>query len=252
MIDTHCHLLMFEGGGKKIIENMKSDGLTKLVTIGTTVEDSRQSVVLAEKNENVFAAVGIYPEYAETATDEDFETLKNLAKSRKVVAIGEIGLDYHTEGYNAEAQKRVFLRQMELADKLGLPFCIHCRNAASDVYEILSTHKNLLKHSALMHCYSEGAEWAQKFLSLGLYISFSGNITYKKSDRTFLSRIPLDKLLVETDAPYLAPEPFRGTKNEPKNVRFVIDKLAIELGENPAKIEKLTERNALEFYSKMK
>ena len=251
MIDTHCHLLMFDENGKKIIESMQDCGLKKLVTIGTTIEDSRKSIQIAQENKDVFAAVGIYPEYAETTTEEDFEMLKKLAQSKKVVAIGEIGLDYHTEGYNREAQRKTFLRQMQIADELGLPFCIHCRNAASDVYEILNFNRHLLKHSALMHCYSEGAEWIDKFLELGLYISFSGNITYKKSDRSFLNRIPLDKLLVETDAPYLSPEPLRGTKNEPKNVRFVIDKIALELGENPAKIERITEQNALSFYKKI-
>lgn len=252
MIDTHAHLLMFEENGKNIIANMESDGLERIVTIGTTLEDSKKSVLLAENNENVYAAVGIYPEYADTVTDSDLEELENLAKSKKVVAIGEIGLDYHGENVNKEKQKEVFLKQLQIANKLSLPFCIHCRGAAEDVYDVLSKNKDLINHSGLMHCYSEGKDWVQKFLGLGLYISFSGNITFKKNDRSFLKDIPLDKILIETDSPYLAPEPMRGTKNEPKNVRFVCDKIALELGLNPAELEKITSKNAKTMYYKMR
>ena len=252
MIDTHAHLLCFEENGKKIIENMESDGLEKIVTIGTTLEDSKASVELAKKNKNVYATVGIYPEYAETVTDEILNQIEELAKNEKVVAIGEIGLDFHSEKFNAEKQKEVFVKQLKIADKLGIPFCVHCRGAVQEVYKILLENKNLINHSGLMHCFSEGKEWFQKFLDLGLYLSFSGNITYKKNDRSFLKDIPLDKILVETDSPYLSPEPLRGTKNEPKNVRFVIDKIALEIGLNPAKLEAKTSQNAKNFYFKMK
>ncbi len=247
MIDTHAHLLYFENK-EEIIENMQADGLEKIVTIGTTVENSIESIALAEKYENVFATVAIYPEYASETTDEQLKKLEEIAKHEKVVAIGEIGLDYHTSGYDKEKQIEIFKKQLEIADKLGLPFCIHCRNAAEDVFEILSENKNLINHSGLMHCYSEGKEWVQKFLSLGLYISFSGNITFKKSDRSFLRDIPLDKILVETDAPYLSPEPFRGRENQPKNVRFVIEKIANELGLSFDELENITSKNAKKFY----
>ena len=153
---------------------------------------------------------------------------------------------------NDEKQKEVFVKKLKIADKLGIPFCVHCRGAVQEVYKILLENKNLINHSGLMHCFSEGKEWFQKFLDLGLYLSFSGNITYKKNDRSFLKDIPLDKILVETDSPYLSPEPLRGTKNEPKNVRFVIDKIALEIGLNPAKLEAKTSQNAKNFYFKMK
>ena len=172
----------------------------------------------------------------------------SLAKEKKVVAIGEIGLDYHSAGFNKEKQKELFLKQLEIADKMNLPFCIHCRLAAEDVYDILSKNKHLINHSGLMHCYSEGSEWVDKFLELGLYISFSGNITFKKSDRSFLKRIPLDKILVETDAPYLSPEPLRGRENYPKNVKYVIEKIAQELEISSDELEKITEKNAKRFY----
>lgn len=247
MIDTHAHLLSLEKK-QEIIDNMQVDGLDFIVNIGTTVEDSKQGVELAEKNEKIYTSVGIYPEYSESVTQEDLAEIERLAKHKKVVAIGEIGLDYH-EKYDRKSQKEIFVKQLEIADRLALPFCIHCRAAAEDVYETLLENKHLINHSGLMHCFSEGKEWFQKFLDLGLYLSFSGNITFKKSDRSFLKDIPLDKILVETDSPYLSPEPLRGRVNEPKNVQFVIDKIAYELGISSDKLKQITTENAKKFYN---
>lgn len=251
MIDTHAHLLYFDNRDE-IIKNMKNDNLDAIVNIGTTLEDSKAGIELANKNENVWTTVGLYPEYADSITEEDLKKIEELGKNEKVVAVGEIGLDYHTEGYNKDRQKEIFIKQLEIADRLGLPFCIHCRGAVEDLYEILSSHKNLLKHSGLMHCYSEGKDWYQKFLDLGMFISFSGNITFKKNDRSFLKDIPLDKILVETDAPYLSPEPLRGTKNEPKNVNIVARKIAETIGIDFEEFGKIVTKNAKTFYFKMK
>ncbi|MBR3885938.1 MAG: TatD family hydrolase [Clostridia bacterium] len=247
MIDTHAHLLMLENN-KELIENMQNDDMEHIVTIGTTVEDSIQSVEFANKFEKIYATVGIYPEYSINTTAEDLVTIEELAKSEKVVAIGEIGLDYHYN-YDKESQKELFVKQLEIADRVGKPFCIHCRDAASDVYEVLKENKHLINHSGLMHCYSEGKEWYQKFLDLGLYLSFSGNITFKKTDRSFLKDIPLDRIVVETDSPYLSPEPFRGRKNEPKMVKFVIEKIASEIGISSEELKKITSENAKRFYN---
>lgn len=247
MIDTHAHLLMLENK-ENIIENMKNDDMDIIVNIGTTLEDSIQGVELAEKYKNIYATIGIYPEYSLDTSDEDLKKLEEIAKHEKVVAIGEIGLDYHYD-YDKASQKELFIKQLEIADRLKLPFCIHCRDAASDVFEILSENKHLINHSGLMHCYSEGKEWFDKFLGLGLYLSFSGNITYKKSDRTFLKDIPLDRILIETDSPYLSPEPVRGRKNEPKNVSFVIEKIASEIGISSEELKKITTENAKRFYN---
>ena len=247
MIDTHAHLLMLENMNG-LIENMQNDDMDYIVTIGTTVDDSRQSVELAEKYEKVYADVGIYPEYSKDTTAEDLRVIEELARHKKVVAIGEIGLDYHYD-YDKDSQKELFVKQLEIADRLGIPFCIHCRDAVSDVYEILKENKHLINHSGLMHCYSEGKEWFQKFLDLGLYLSFSGNITFKKTDRSFLKDIPLDRIVVETDSPYLSPEPFRGRKNEPKMVQYIIDKIALEVGISSDKLKKITTENAKRFYN---
>lgn len=247
MIDTHAHLLMLENMNE-LIDNMTSDDMDYIVTIGTTVEDSIQSVNLAKKHEKVYATVGIYPEYSVNTTEEDLKTIEELAKEEKVVAIGEIGLDYHYN-YDKESQKKLFVKQLEIANRVGKPFCIHCRDAAEDVYEVLKENKHLINHSGLMHCYSEGKEWFEKFLELGLYLSFSGNITFKKADRSFLKDIPLDRIVVETDSPYLSPEPFRGRKNEPKMVQYVIEKIASEIGISSEELRKITTENAKKFYS---
>lgn len=249
MIDTHAHLLMFEDN-EEIVDSMPDDGLEAIVTIGTTIQDSIESIEFAKAHKNVYATVGIYPEYSLTTTDADLFKLKQLAKEDKVVAIGEIGLDYHYEGYDSETQKKLFGRQLEIADEVGLPFCIHCRQAASDVYEVLSQNRHLIKHAGLMHCYSEGAEWASKFVELGMYLSFSGNITYKKTDLSFIKDIPLDRIVVETDAPYLTPIPYRGKRNYPKYVRYVIEKIAEITGKSYKQIEKITSENARRFYFK--
>lgn len=246
MIDTHCHLLSLDA--ENVIKNMNDDGLEKLVTISTTLDDSKKNVKLAEKNENVYATVGIYPEYAKQGYEADLAELEKLCTSKKVVAVGEIGLDYHTEGYNKDLQKQMFISQLEMANRLNLPFCVHCRNAADDVFEILSTHKNLLKNGGLMHCYSEGEKYVQKFLDLGMYISFSGNITFKHVDRSFVKNIPLSRILIETDSPYLCPEPKRGQKNEPKNVRYVLMAIADEYGISASKLDEITTKNAKNFY----
>ena len=250
MIDTHAHLLMFEDK-EQIVEDMQADGVEAIVTIGTTLQDSKESVEFAKEYKNIYTTVGIYPEYSRSTTDADLYQLKQLAMQDKVVAIGEIGLDYHYEGYDSESQKKMFGRQLEIANELGLPFCVHCRDAASDVYDILKNNKHLINHAGLMHCYSEGAEWASKFVELGMYISFSGNITYKKNDVSFIKDIPLDRIVVETDAPYLTPIPYRGKRNYPKYVRHTLEKLAEITGKSYGQIEKITSENARRFYFKM-
>ncbi len=247
MIDTHAHLLSLENKDE-IIENMANDGMDYIVNIGTTLEDSKQGIELAEKHDKIYATVGIYPEYSLTVTDDDLFELEKIARHEKVVAIGEIGLDYHKE-FDKSSQKKLLIKQLEIADKLGLPFCIHCRNAGEDLFNILNENKHLIRHSGLMHCYSEGKEMFQKFLDLGLYLSFSGNITFKKTDRSFLKRVPLDRILVETDSPYLSPEPLRGRVNQPRNVKFIINKIASEIGISSEELEKITNQNARKFYN---
>lgn len=253
MFDTHAHFLCYkEDEIDDIINEMPENNLDYIVNIATTIDEAKKSIELANKYDRVYTAIGLYPEYSLDVTDEDLIQLEELAKNEKVVAIGEIGLDYHSEEYDKESQKKIFVKQLEIADRLGLPFCIHCRKAVEDLYQILYENKNLINHSGIMHCYSEGAEWVQKFLDLGLVISFSGNITYKKTDKSVLKYIPIDKIVVETDAPYLTPEPFRGKTNYPKFVNLVAKKIAEELEIDFNEFDKQVTKTAKSVYFKIK
>ena len=228
MIDAHAHLLSDKLNAQQIIDNMHADGLEYIINVGTSLQDSKTGITLAQNNKNVYTTVGIHPEYADSVSQQDLDAIQNLVAQPKVVAIGEIGLDYHygASEQQKEKQKWVFVEQIKLAHKCGLPIVIHCRDAVEDILEILKTHKQYLTHGFCMHCYSEGAKYAQEFINLGAYISFTGNITYKKTDRSYLDKLPIDKIMVETDCPYLSPEPLRGKINEPKNVVHTAQKIA--------------------------
>lgn len=253
MIDAHAHLLSDKLNASEIILNMKSDGLEYIVNIGTNIADSVAGVKLAKSNSKIYTTVGIHPEYAENITLQDLGVIEDLLKTKnsKIVAVGEIGLDYHyniTEDIKLK-QKEIFIYQLKLANKYNLPVVIHCRDAADDILQILTQNKHLLSSGVCMHCYSEGAKYLDKFLALGSYISFTGNITFKKVDREFLKNIPLDKIMVETDCPYLSPEPLRGTINCPKNVIITAQKIADTLQMDLKEFEKITTANTKRFFN---
>ncbi|MBQ8468326.1 MAG: TatD family hydrolase [Clostridia bacterium] len=250
MIDAHAHLLNEKFNASDIISSMRDDRLDKIVNIGTDVADSRQGIVLAKNNKNVFCTVGIHPEYADNTTDADVAIIDELASSKKVVAIGEIGLDYHFGATEEQKQKQkeLFVRQIKIASRHNLPIVIHCRDAADDVLEILKEHRHLLLR-VVMHCYSEGGAYMPKFRELDCYFSFTGNITFKKVDRTFLKDIPQNRIMVETDAPWLSPEPLRGTTNYPKNVWLTAQKIADTLEMSLEKFDTLSSDNTKTFYN---
>ncbi len=252
LIDSHAHLLNEELNSPQLIRDMKKDGLEKIITIGTDAKNSQASVLLAKNNKDIYAIVGLYPEYADDITEEDLKTIERLAAEDKVIGIGEIGLDYHVFQNNKEKQIKLFKDQLEIAVKYDLPVCIHTRSAVQDTYEILKEYAPRLKNKGVMHCFSENREYAQKFIELGFYISFSGNITFKKSDRSFLKELPLDKILVETDSPHLSPEPYRGQVNFPANVRLTAQKIADELEMDFESFCNQTVENTYRVYKKMK
>ena len=251
MIDAHAHLIDSKYKYQEIVDSMKQDRLEAIVTIGTGLSDSRKNIKLAGEYDAVFATVGIHPEYADSVTDEKLAAVDALAGQNKVVAIGEIGLDYHynVNAEQIEKQKEVFVAQLGLAKKHNLPVVIHCRDAADDVLAILREYKDNLPPRIVMHCYSEGAKYAKAFEELGCFFSFTGNITYKKSERDFLKDLPKDKIMVETDAPWLAPEPLRGTTNYPKNVWLTAQKVADILEMPLEKFDKLATSNTKRFYN---
>ena len=227
LFDSHAHLMdgKFNGEVENIIKNAIQNDVKYITNIGYNYETSKMAVSEAEANKNIYAAVGLYPEYCnEEVVDIDY--LFELAKSDKVVAIGEIGLDYHYTGNIKENQKKHFITQIKIANKLNLPVVIHSRDADMDMLEILKANK--IENGFVMHCFSSSVEVAKEILKLGGYISLSGTVTFKNARNLIevAQILPLDRLMVETDAPYLSPEPNRGKRNEPANVKYVAQKIA--------------------------
>ncbi|MGD9901557.1 MAG: TatD family hydrolase [Spirochaetales bacterium] len=255
LIDTHVHLNddRYSGDLDEIVTNFKADNLEKVITIGYDLNSSKKGFEIASKYDEVYVAFGVHPHDALNYS-EDFENFvtKN-ASNKKVVAIGEIGLDYYRNDVPKEVQKEVFVKQLKLANKVGLPVIIHIRDAYEDALKVLKDNKNLLNNSGVLHCYSGSLEYAQEVLKLGLYFGFDGPITFTNSNiaEKVLKHLPHDRVLIETDCPYLTPHPFRGQRNEPKYVGLVAKKLAetFEMSENEA--INLTTKNAKALFTKL-
>ncbi|MBE7068302.1 MAG: TatD family deoxyribonuclease [Clostridiales bacterium] len=260
LIDVHCHLTGEEyeelGGADGVVQRANAEGVAKIVCSGFDLPSSKIAKTLAEKFDCMYFCAGFHPSELDKYRDGDLEEIAKLCKSEKCVAVGEIGLDYHfDDNPPKETQRRLFVEQLELADKLGLPVVLHSRDSAKETLDILTEHKALLKRGGLMHCYSYSPEMAEEFLSLGLWFSFGGPCTFKNAKKVCESveRIPLTRLLSETDCPYLTPVPFRGTfPNEPKNVKFVVEKLAELKGVTVEKMQEIIYRNAKDLFSKLK
>ena len=251
MIDAHAHLLHELLNSQQIIADMQKDNLEYIINVGTNIADCRQGILLAQNNSNIYTTVGLHPEYVKDVTKDHIMQIDNLALNKKVVAIGEIGLDYHYGADEEEKQKQkwLFLEQLKIANKHKLPVVIHCRDAVEDLLQILNNNKNLLNNKFCMHCYSEGAQYVRDFINLGAYFSFTGNITYKKTNRDFLNVLPQDKIMIETDCPYLSPEPVRGKINVPKNVVYTAQKIADQLQMSITDFLKITTNNAKRFFN---
>ena len=219
LIDTHCHLT-FEslvGDVKAVIERSKAAGVTGWITVGTDTEQNRKTIELAERHENMYAAIAIHPHDAKNVTVDILKELRELAQHNKVVAIGETGLDFHYDFSPRPDQRRAFAQQLKIATELNLPVIIHCREAFDETMEILERFGRGVKR-AVFHCFSGSAEQAGIVLDRGFYISFTGVVTFKNAEvvRQAAKIVPLDRLMVETDCPYMSPEPMRKQKvNEP-------------------------------------
>lgn len=227
LFDSHAHLMdsRYDEGIDKIIQNAIKNDVKYITNIGCDYKSSKLAVEEAENYENVYATIGMYPEYC-NEENVDLSFLYELAKSEKVVAVGEIGLDYHREGTNKENQKKHFIKQIEIANELKLPVAIHSRDADMDMLEVLKNNK--IENGFVMHCFSSSVEIAKEILKLGGYISISGTVTFKNAKNIVevAKLVPIDRLLVETDSPYLTPEPNRGRRNEPANVKDTAQKIA--------------------------
>ena len=225
LIDTHCHVLKEEyENPEQIIEESFSKGMDKIIINGYDLKTSKEAVLLAEKHKNVYAAVGISPQNTDNVSLNDILEIEKLLFSNKVVAVGEIGLDYYWTKENKDKQIEIFKLFLSLAEKHKLPVIIHSRNAIFDTYELLKKY-NI---TGILHCYSGSLDMAKKFIKLGFLIGIGGVVTFKNSKeiKEIVKEIKIDDISLETDSPYLSPEPLRGKKNIPFNVYLVAGKIA--------------------------
>ncbi|MEC7919235.1 MAG: TatD family hydrolase [Candidatus Neomarinimicrobiota bacterium] len=249
LIDTHAHLYYDQmyNNLDTVLDEATENGVTKIICIGTDLNTSKQSVEIANKYKNVYAAVGIHPHDSKDVTKDYLKDLEALAlSSKKVVAIGEIGIDHYRNISPKKIQEKVMIDQMELAQSLSLPIIFHNRDADNDIIEILKQHSF---SRAIAHCYSSDLSFAEQLIDLNVLLSFSGNVTFKNSiNQSAIQNIALKDFVLETDCPFLAPQPFRGKPNEPKYVKdialFISDLLDIEFEE----IASQTTSNAESFF----
>lgn len=255
LIDTHCHLDFpdFAPEQEAIVARAKADGVARLVTISTHVEKFAAIRAIAERYADVFCTVGTHPNHAHEEREAGVAELVELASHPKCVGIGEAGLDYHYDKAPRELAARVFRTHIAAARETGLPLVIHSRDADDDCAAILRDEMGKGAFKALLHCFTSSRALAEAALELGLYISFSGVLTFKNSQelRDIARDVPLDRLLVETDAPFLAPVPHRGKRNEPAFVADTARTLAAVKGVSFADISEATTANALTLFSKM-
>lgn len=247
LIDTHAHLdsKSFDGDRAEVIERAKQAGVAKIVNIGFNRETIPTTIALAEEHEMIYAAVGWHPQDAVTMKADDLDWIEQLCAHPKVVAIGEIGLDYYWDTSPKEVQHQVFREQIRLARKLGKPIVIHNRDAHQDVVRLLKEEK-AAEVGGIMHCFSGSPEIAEECLKMNFHISFGGPVTFKNAvqPKEALARVPMDRLLIETDAPYLTPHPFRGKRNESAFVRLVAEAAAEIKQVTAHEIAQITYENA--------
>ncbi|RZP30253.1 TatD family deoxyribonuclease [bacterium] len=226
LTDSHCHLFydqIFRDIDNVLIRS-KRLGVSRFICVGTNINDSLLSLDIAEKFENVYCSAGIHPHDSQDVDKDYIQQIELIMNSKKMIAIGEIGLDYFRNISSKKNQIKVFNELLQLAEKINKPIIFHNRDADQDIIDILSSYPNVI---GVSHCFSSTLSTAKKLLDMGYYISFSGNLTFKNSNLSTVAKyLPLDRLLVETDSPYLSPEPYRGKPNEPGRTRYVAEKLA--------------------------
>lgn len=250
LIDSHCHLTdeAFDDDRLFILNDLSNFGIRGIINPATNLTDSKMAIELAEKYDNFYAMAGIHPEEVDDITEKDLEELAKLAKNEKVIAIGEIGLDYYWTDDNKKKQKEIFIHQLELARKLEKPAVIHVRDSKDDVIEILKDYQDL---KIQIHCFSDDLETLEKYMQMGFYISIGGVVTFNNgtNEQNAARNVPIERLMLETDSPYLTPEPYRGLRNDPRRVVEV----ARVVGQlRDMKIDKLAKRtynNTKEFFN---
>ena len=249
IVDTHCHLY-FEELNKDldgVLCRANELGVNTFICVGTNINDSHESLTLAQKYKNIYATAGIHPHDSKDAREDYLQELRKLLDNEKIVAVGEMGLDYFRNISNSDTQKIVFKDQLKLAEETNKPIVFHNREADEDIINILSDFPNVI---GVAHCFSSSYETAIKLIEMGFYISFSGNLTFKNSHLPEVAKkLPLDRLLVETDSPFLSPVPFRGKTNEPGRTRYVVEKLAEIFDSDIDQIASITTANAKNLFN---
>lgn len=250
IFDTHAHYddEAFDEDRESLLQGMKQNGVDCIVNIGANMQTSRNTVALTEQYDFIYGAVGVHPSDVYDMTEADIETLREWSRLDKIVAIGEIGLDYHYPDTDKALQQKWFIRQLQLAREEKLPVVIHSRDAAADTLAIMQEHGREL--GGVIHCFSYTKEMAAEYLKMGYYIGIGGVLTFKNAKKLVeaVEMIPLEQLVLETDAPYLAPDPYRGKRNESVYLTYVAQKLAQIKGVSYEEIVAQTAKNAKAMY----
>lgn len=245
LFDTHAHVLddRFDGDRDAVLTALPEKGVARMIEVACHVEEAPKALALSERYPFIRVAVGMHPHEAGNTVNAHMDELRNILAHPNCVALGEIGLDYHYDFAPREVQRHWFDVQLSLAKELDLPVVIHSREASADCLDILRAHRDGLKGE--MHCFSGSYETAKLCVDMGLYIAFGGALTFKKAPKQTdcASRLPLDRILIETDCPYMTPEPFRGRRNDPSLVRLVAEKLAMLRGMEPEEAAEITFAN---------
>ena len=247
--DSHAHYddRRYDEDRLKLLEAMPKEGISGVINIGASLASSKASVDLAEKYPYIYAAVGVHPHNAKSVKDDDLNILKKLCEHEKTVAVGEIGLDFYYDNSPRDVQRMWFARFLELAEECKKPVIIHSREAASETFEII---KNSSIRKGVVHCYSGHLPMALDYIKMGFFIGLGGVVTYKNANKTreVAAGIPLEYLLIETDSPYLSPEPFRGERNDSLKLSYVAEAIAEARKIDPETVAEVTDRNARRLF----
>ena len=253
-IDTHCHLTdaRYEDSDSLVLQSLRN-GIDTLICIGYDITSSEKSKDISERFEEVYFTAGVHPDTAKSYNGDTDNKIRELAKHDKCVAIGEIGLDYHYDGYDRKAQKDCFTAQIEIANQYKLPLSVHSRDACKDTLDIIKSVDGGAG-KGVMHCYSYSKEVAKEYLDMGYYLSFGGTLTYKNSlnVKEVCKYAPLDRILTETDCPYLPPRLFRGQTNYPYYVSYVLEEIALLKNVSLEEVSKAVKENAKRLFYKLK
>lgn len=257
IFETHAHYddEQYEEDRETLLAQMRPAGIGRIINVGASAESTRATLELARDHEYIYAAVGVHPSEIKDLNEETFEWLRRQTSWEKTVAVGEIGLDYHwdKEPEIQQQQRYWFGRQLDLAKETGLPVIIHSREAAADTIQVMREH-GADKISGVIHCYSYSRELAEEFIKMKYYIGVGGVVTFKNARKLVetVQAIPIERILLETDCPYMAPEPHRGTRNSSLNIPYVMEKIAELKGITAEEVERITEENAYRLFSRVK